>query len=315
MLRPPEEALGHAAVTRCGHPPPTRPRSAFFTRAAPRLAATPSARLPATWRARSRRAPRAPPGGGVLEAAARTEGTTGLRRVGAPASPPRPPTGAQPQTRSHLRASREGFGFALLRLTQHPRRVFHPDPRPLRAEGWRWPRPRPPSPVLASGQRPGASSAPGQGPAPLPPPLRPFQQRVDHSGDVGEAPARGRLLLQDVVGLAQGLLGGGAQVKSPCPGARPRRRGVPRRHCDAGKLPAGNRKELSLGTKARGQERPGISRGKRRSRQAGTRSSGANQEQTQTHTHTEAATVCTVYTQRRGPSVGPHIPYKYRILY
>jgi hypothetical protein len=49
---------------------------------------------------------------------------------------------------------------------------------------------------------------------------------MDHSSDVGEAPSRAPLLVQDVVGLAQGLLGGGAQVKFPgapstrlpCPG-------------------------------------------------------------------------------------------------
>lgn len=42
---------------------------------------------------------------------------------------------------------------------------------------------------------------------------------MDDSSDVGEAPSRGPLLFQDVMGLAQGLLGGGAQVKfplSPC---------------------------------------------------------------------------------------------------
>lgn len=33
------------------------------------------------------------------------------------------------------------------------------------------------------------------------------------------------------------------------------------------------------------------------------------------NTHTqEAATVCTIYTQRQGPSLGPCIPYKYRVL-
>lgn len=51
---------------------------------------------------------------------------------------------------------------------------------------------------------------------PLPQPLRLLQQCVDDSSDVGEAPSWGPLLFQDVVGLAQGLLGGGAQMKSPC---------------------------------------------------------------------------------------------------
>lgn len=38
---------------------------------------------------------------------------------------------------------------------------------------------------------------------PPPSPLRPVQQGVDDSSDVGEAPSRGPLLFQDVVGLAQ----------------------------------------------------------------------------------------------------------------
>lgn len=32
------------------------------------------------------------------------------------------------------------------------------------------------------------------------------------------------------------------------------------------------------------------------------------------NTHTEAATVCTIYTQRQGPSLGPCNSYKYRVL-
>lgn len=35
---------------------------------------------------------------------------------------------------------------------------------------------------------------------------------MEDSSDVGKAPARGPLLFQDVVGLAQGLLGGGAAL-------------------------------------------------------------------------------------------------------
>ena len=38
---------------------------------------------------------------------------------------------------------------------------------------------------------------------------------MDDSSDVGEALSRGPLLFQDVVGLAQGLLGEGAWVKFP----------------------------------------------------------------------------------------------------
>lgn len=38
---------------------------------------------------------------------------------------------------------------------------------------------------------------------------------MDDSSDVGKTPSRGPLLFQDVVGLAQGLLGEGAQVKFP----------------------------------------------------------------------------------------------------
>lgn len=39
--------------------------------------------------------------------------------------------------------------------------------------------------------------------------LRLFQKCVEDSSDVREAPSRGPLLVQDVVGLAQGLLGEG----------------------------------------------------------------------------------------------------------
>lgn len=53
------------------------------------------------------------------------------------------------------------------------------------------------------------------GPEPQPLPLRLFQKCVKDSSDVRETPSRGPFLFQDVVGLAQGLLGGGAQVKFP----------------------------------------------------------------------------------------------------
>lgn len=65
------------------------------------------------------------------------------------------------------------------------------------------------------------SSAPRTGPmvvgaqSPQPLPLRLFQKCVKDSSDVREAPSRGPFLFQDVVGLAQGLLGGGAQVRFP----------------------------------------------------------------------------------------------------
>lgn len=45
-------------------------------------------------------------------------------------------------------------------------------------------------------------------PCALPQPLRLFQQCVDDSSDVREAPSWSPLLFQDVMGLAQGLLGG-----------------------------------------------------------------------------------------------------------
>lgn len=46
---------------------------------------------------------------------------------------------------------------------------------------------------------------------PLPQPLRLFQQCMDDSSDVREAPSWGPLLFQDVVGLTQGFLGGGGE--------------------------------------------------------------------------------------------------------
>lgn len=55
-------------------------------------------------------------------------------------------------------------------------------------------------------------------PMPLPQPLRLFQQCVDNSSDVGEAPSWGPLLFQDVVGLTQGFLGGegeGLRLSAP----------------------------------------------------------------------------------------------------
>lgn len=79
--------------------------------------------------------------------------------------------------------------------------------------------------VLARNQKPGTAvfSVPGlqarSGPCAPSSTLWPFQQCVDDSSDVREAPSWGPLLFQDVMGLAQGLLGGGARVKfpmSPC---------------------------------------------------------------------------------------------------
>lgn len=137
----------------------------------------------------------------------------------------------------------------------------------------------------------------GRGPAPRPQPLRPFQQRMDDSSDVWEAPARGPLLFQDVVGLAQGLLGGGAQVKfplSPPPVScrlgdtqresgqrglircRGQRSGAPWTWLGDNEM-QGSCQQITEGRQhrgptLRGKERPVISRGKCWSRQAGTRS-------------------------------------------
>lgn len=127
-------------------------------------------------------------------------------------------------------------GLSLLHLTQYSGPSCHPRPtaapRGDHAPCWagfqslrpKCPRnrarPRPPSPVLAREQSPGVSVFCSWGPGrvaalhPRPQPLRPFQQCVDDSSDVGEAPSRSPLLLQDVVGLAQGLLEGGARLSS-----------------------------------------------------------------------------------------------------
>lgn len=91
------------------------------------------------------------------------------------------------------------------------------------------------------------------GPGPQPLPLRLFQKCVKDSSDVREAPSRGPFLFQDVVGLAQGLLGGGAQVKfAPrIPPARLRGWRVdtaPRLGTnDTRKLPADNRRVVNTG--------------------------------------------------------------------
>lgn len=94
------------------------------------------------------------------------------------------------------------------------------------------------------------------GPEPQPLPLRLFQKCVKDSSDVRETPSRGPFLFQDVVGLAQGLLGGGAQVKFPprIPPARLRGWGLLENTAppclgtnDTWKLPADNRRVVNTG--------------------------------------------------------------------
>lgn len=53
-------------------------------------------------------------------------------------------------------------------------------------------------------------------PMPLPQPLRMFQQCVDDSSDVGEAPSWGPLLFQDVVGLTQEFTSYYMNLLPPC---------------------------------------------------------------------------------------------------
>lgn len=85
-------------------------------------------------------------------------------------------------------------------------------------------------------------------PMPLPQPLRLFQQCMDDSSDVREAPSWGPLLFQDVVGLTQGFLGGGgggAQVKCPF---TPSPLGFPARH-------RGQNGRHSRGARSKGADR------------------------------------------------------------
>lgn len=124
-----------------------------------------------------------------------------------------------------------------------------------------------------------------------------------------ETPSRGPFLFQDVVGLAQGLLGGGAQVKFSrrIPPARLRGWGllVDTDSClgtnDTWKLAADNRRVVNTGGLGR---RPAISKGKCLQRRVA-RQDGAWRKQALTQAHTEV-TVYTVYTQSWGPTLGSH---------
>lgn len=147
------------------------------------------------------------------------------------------------------------------------------------------------------------------GPEPQPLPLRLFQKCVKDSSDVRETPSRGPFLFQDVVGLAQGLLGGGAQVKFPprIPPARLRGWGLLENTAppclgtnDTWKLPADNRRVVNTG----GWDRRALSFPKGNActgREPRQDKAWLQQELTQTH---REVTVYTVYTQSHGPITG-----------
>lgn len=195
-----------ALCTSLGPPPtseasPRRRRSVF----PPRGARSRQAPAGAPWRRGPQARPRPRP-----RTETRTErGTSGQACPCQEGDPCSCDARAPLQTHSHPRANLEGFQLLFIALDTSSRRVFHLDPQLQEAPGQRG------APGPGSGQRPPStksllvrSSVPGSGgPAPLPPPLRPFQQCVEDSSDVGETPSGGHLLFQDVVGLAQGLLG------------------------------------------------------------------------------------------------------------